>query len=142
MSDLRAECKRRNLRVSGPKPQLIDRLRPFLVEKEEPPPRSPSVASVASLASVASPDSRTDEPEDIVQSQRRHIEELERKLEASRQQLESVRREAAGAAASDQSRRLLQASAPCCISFLRGRVAAPHRAAGEQAGGEPPAAGN
>ncbi|KAJ0178216.1 hypothetical protein K1T71_006039 [Dendrolimus kikuchii] len=106
VSDLRAECKRRNLRVSGPKPQLLDRLRPFLIEKQEEAPRSP-----ASVASVSSPDPRIEqEPqEDIVQSQRRQIEELERKLDASRRQLEAVRREAAGAAASDQSRRLLQA---------------------------------
>lgn len=106
VSDLRAECKRRNLRVSGPKPQLIDRLRPFLLEMQEEPPRSP-----ASVASVASPESRAEsEPsEDIVQSQRRLIEELERQLDESRQQLEAVRREATGAAASDQSRRLLQA---------------------------------
>lgn len=121
VSDLRAECKRRNLRVSGPKPQLIDRLRPFLIEKQEEPPRSPSsVASVASFASIASPDSRIEEPEDIVQSQRRQIEELERKLEASRQQLENVRRDAAGAAASDQSRRLLQAR--ICVSQLRAQL--------------------
>ncbi|KAL4712021.1 hypothetical protein ACJJTC_003688 [Scirpophaga incertulas] len=115
VSDLRAECKRRNLRVSGPKPQLIDRLRLCLGERVEEVPRSP-----ASIASVASPE-RSDEPaEDIVQSQRRQIEELERKLEASRQQLEAVRREAAGAAASDQSRRLLQAH--ICVSQLRAQL--------------------
>ncbi|KAI8426168.1 hypothetical protein MSG28_005110 [Choristoneura fumiferana] len=125
VSDLRAECKRRNLRVSGPKPQLISRLRPFLIDKEEPP-RSPasvaSVASIASIASVASPEPRSEpEPaEDIVQSQRRQIEELERKLEASRLQLETVRREAAGAAASDQSRRLLQAH--LCVTQLRAQL--------------------
>lgn len=117
VSDLRAECKRRNLRVSGPKPQLLDRLRPFLLEPKDEPPRSP-----VSVASVASPDSRIEqEPqEDIVQSQRRQIEELERKLEASRRQLEAVRREAAGAAASDQSRRLLQAH--LCVSQLRAKL--------------------
>ncbi|XP_059053964.1 myocardin-related transcription factor B isoform X2 [Achroia grisella] len=111
VSDLRAECKRRNLPVSGPKLQLILRLRPYL-EKQEDPPRSPaSVTSIASIASVTSPDIKieSDSSEDIVQSQRRQIEDLERKLEASRQQMEAVRREAAGAAASDQSRRLLQA---------------------------------
>ncbi|PZC73719.1 hypothetical protein B5X24_HaOG208943 [Helicoverpa armigera] len=120
VSDLRAECKRRNLRVSGPKPQLIDRLRPFLVEKQEEPPKSP--ASVASFVSMASPEVKLEPeaPEDIVQSQRRLIEELERKLEASRQQLEAVRREAAGAAASDQSRRLLQAH--LCVTQLRAQL--------------------
>ncbi|CAH0729860.1 unnamed protein product, partial [Brenthis ino] len=114
VSDLRAECKRRNLRVSGPKPQLIDRLRPFLLEMQEDTPRSP--------ASVASPESRAEsEPsEDIVQSQRRLIEELERQLEESRQQLEAVRREATGAAASDQSRRLLQAH--LCVTQLRAKL--------------------
>lgn len=120
VSDLRAECKRRNLRVSGPKPQLIDRLRPFLIEKQEEAPKSP--ASVASFASIASPEVKLEPepPEDIVQSQRRQIEELERKLEASRQQLEAVRREAAGAAASDQSRRLLQAH--LCVTQLRAQL--------------------
>ncbi|KPJ07218.1 MKL/myocardin-like protein 2 [Papilio machaon] len=113
VSDLRAECKRRNLRVSGPKPQLIDRLRPYLTEMQEEPPKSP--------VSIASPEMRDPEPpEDIVQSQRRQIEELERKLEASRQQLEAVRRDAAGAAASDQSRRLLQAH--LCVSQLRAQL--------------------
>ncbi|CAH2240867.1 jg27262 [Pararge aegeria aegeria] len=113
VSDLRAECKRRNLRVSGPKPQLIDRLRPYL-EMQEESPRSP--------VSVASPESKADsEPsEDIVQSQRRLIEELERQLDESRQQLEAVRREAAGAAASDQSRRLLQAH--LCVTQLRAKL--------------------
>ncbi|CAH2039557.1 unnamed protein product, partial [Iphiclides podalirius] len=113
VSDLRAECKRRNLRVSGPKPQLIDRLRPYLAEMHEEVPKSP--------VSIASPEMRDpDPPEDIVQSQRRQIEELERKLEASRQQLEAVRREAAGAAASDQSRRLLQAH--LCVTQLRAQL--------------------
>ncbi|XP_063382434.1 myocardin isoform X1 [Cydia fagiglandana] len=137
VSDLRAECKRRNLRVSGPKPQLISRLRPFLLEKGEEPPRSP--ASVASVASVASPESRSEpEPaEDIVQSQRRQIEELERKLEASRQQLEAVRREAAGAAASDQSRRLLQAH--LCVTQLRAQLDALQQPAAPAAA-PPPAA--
>ncbi|XP_052741724.1 proline-rich protein 36 isoform X2 [Bicyclus anynana] len=113
VSDLRAECKRRNLRVSGPKPQLIDRLRPYL-EMQEEAPRSP--------VSLASPESKADsEPsEDIVQSQRRLIEELERQLEESRQQLEAVRRDAAGAAASDQSRRLLQAH--LCVTQLRAKL--------------------
>lgn len=115
VSDLRAECKRLNLRVSGPKPQLIERLRPYLIEKQEEPPKSPM--SVASPAETRVSES---EPEDIVQSQRRQIEELERKLEASRQQLEAVRREAAGAAASDQSRRLLQAH--LCVSQLRAQL--------------------
>ncbi|XP_053606290.1 myocardin-related transcription factor B isoform X2 [Plodia interpunctella] len=127
VSDLRAECKRRNLPVSGPKPQLIQRLRSFM-DKQEEAPRSPasvasiaSIASVASVASVASPESRLeDASEDIVQSQRRQIEELERKLEASRQQMEAVRREAAGAAASDQSRRLLQAH--ICMTQLRAQL--------------------
>lgn len=115
VSDLRAECKRLNLRVSGPKPQLLERLRPFLIEKQEEAPKSPM--SVASPADARLSES---EPEDIVQSQRRQIEELERKLEASRQQLEAVRREAAGAAASDQSRRLLQAH--LCVSQLRAQL--------------------
>ncbi|CAH2091039.1 unnamed protein product [Euphydryas editha] len=103
VSDLRAECKRRNLRVSGPKPQLIDRLRPYFLEMQEEVPKSP--------VSVASPESKSEsEPsEDIVQSQRRVIEDLERRLEESKQQLEAVRREATGAAASDKSRRLIQA---------------------------------
>lgn len=103
VSDLRAECKRRNLRVSGPKPQLIDRLRPYFLEMQEEVPKSPM--------SVASPESKSEsEPsEDLVQSQRRVIEELERRLEESKQQLEAVRREATGAAASDKSRRLIQA---------------------------------
>ncbi|CAG9561312.1 unnamed protein product [Danaus chrysippus] len=114
VSDLRAECKRRNLRVSGPKPQLIDRLQNFHREMQEETPRSP--------ASVASPESRAEsEPsEDIVQSQRRLIEELERQLEESRQQLEAVRREAAGAAASDHSRRLLHAYV--CVTKLRAKL--------------------
>lgn len=112
--------------MSGPKPQLIDRLRPFLTEKIEESPRSPAsvassvASSVPSVTSIASPDPRVEEAEDIVQSQRRQIEELERKLEASRQQLESMRRESAGAAASDQSRRLLQAH--ICVSQLRAQL--------------------
>ncbi|XP_050675125.1 lysine-specific demethylase 9 isoform X2 [Leptidea sinapis] len=116
VSDLRAECKRRNLRVSGPKPQLIDRLRPYLFEMEM------QVESPKSPVSIASPESRMEpEPsEDIVQSQRRLIEELERQLEESRHQLETVRREAAGAAASDQSRRLLQAH--LCVTQLRAKL--------------------
>ncbi|XP_041986641.1 mitogen-activated protein kinase 7 isoform X2 [Aricia agestis] len=106
--DLRAECKRRNLPVSGPKTQLIDRLRLNSDVKDEPP-RSPM--------SVASPESRADseQADDIVQSQSqqigeqsRQIRELKRQLEDLRRQLEAARRDAAGHAAGAQSRRLLQ----------------------------------
>lgn len=113
VSDLRAECKRLNLPVSGTKQQLLDRLRPYAPDKPEEMPRSP--------VCVASP-CEPEPAEDIVQSQRRQITELERKLEASRRQLEAVRREAAGAAASDQSRRLLQAH--LCVMQLRSQLEA------------------
>lgn len=126
VSDLRAECKRRNLRVSGPKPQLLDRLRPFLgggvglnsVEERQVAIEIPM--SPATMRGTPEPDFEPSRNEDIVVSQRRQIEELERKLEASRRQLEAVRRDAAGAAASDQSRRLLQAH--LCVSQLRAQL--------------------
>ncbi|XP_012284117.1 MKL/myocardin-like protein 2 isoform X2 [Orussus abietinus] len=127
VSDLKVELKRRNLPVSGSKPQLIERLKPFT---ESPgnglstgshmnhmghfisDPQGP-MGSDESSSQVKSPGSlvkdeptspRTDSPQgsehddpssppgdDIIKEQRKRIEELQRELYKSQQQLQQIR---------------------------------------------------
>ncbi|XP_044735556.1 myocardin-related transcription factor A isoform X1 [Chrysoperla carnea] len=116
VSDLKAELKRRNLPVSGPKPQLIERLKPFTeplthsghIIMDTPPPPTPSEESQTeddnkSQASPASsdhgsmdvvPESPVSTPitnDDLVREQQRKIEELQRELTKSQLQLQQVR---------------------------------------------------
>ncbi|XP_076759900.1 uncharacterized protein LOC143428725 isoform X3 [Xylocopa sonorina] len=134
VSDLKVELKRRNLPVSGSKPQLIERLKPFtesssgnstsssngphvthmghilmdtpgLVTSDE----SSSHAKSPGFAVKDEPNSpRTDSPhgsehddpssppvrvsgDDIIKEQRKRIEELQRELFKSQQQLQQIR---------------------------------------------------
>lgn len=105
VSELKAYLKRVNLPVSGPKPLLIERLKPYLPLK--PLDDYNDDASVtsnmmsegndfynASLNSVSSSESDMDaqsKDEDIVAEQQRKIEELQRKLQQSQQELEQMK---------------------------------------------------
>lgn len=115
VSELKAYLKRINLPVSGPKPLLIERLKPYLPLKPLESNDDCSEASVSmsdcndfynsSLHSVSSTDSDMDgsmdaqfslvssssKDEDIVAEQQRKIEELQRKLQQSQQELEQIK---------------------------------------------------
>ncbi|XP_025263856.1 MKL/myocardin-like protein 2 isoform X4 [Camponotus floridanus] len=132
VSDLKVELKRRNLPVSGSKPQLIERLKPFTessssnsmsngphvthmghILMDTPGPmatdesssqaKSPSciVKDEPNSPRTASPhSSEHDDPssppvrvsgDDIIKVQRRRIEELQRELYKSQQQLQQIR---------------------------------------------------
>lgn len=100
VSELKAFLKKFSLPVSGPKPLLVERLKPFLPlklgdsdknedKKEvksliEMPVQSPSIAMVIDAEKQADGD-------DIVKEQQRKIEELQRKLQESQQQLEKIK---------------------------------------------------
>ncbi|XP_018358017.1 PREDICTED: MKL/myocardin-like protein 1 isoform X2 [Trachymyrmex cornetzi] len=128
VSDLKVELKRRNLPVSGSKPQLIERLKPFtesssnsisnstgphvthmghiLMDTPGPMATDDSSSQVKSPCSIvkdepssprtASPHSEHDDPlsppgDDIIKVQRKRIEELQRELYKSQQQLQQIR---------------------------------------------------
>lgn len=113
VSELKAYLKRINLPVSGPKPILIERLKPYLPLKplENFDDCSETSVSVSdgndfynsSLHSVSSTESEMDgtdpqcmvsssiKDDDIVVEQQRKIEELQRKLQESQQELEQIK---------------------------------------------------
>ncbi|XP_012223417.2 myocardin-related transcription factor A isoform X2 [Linepithema humile] len=130
VSDLKVELKRRNLPVSGSKPQLIERLKPFtesstnnltinsngphvthmghiLMDTPGPMATDESSSQAKSPCSTvkeepnsprtASPhSSEHDDPssppgDDIIKVQRKRIEELQRELYKSQQQLQQIR---------------------------------------------------
>ncbi|XP_015184854.1 PREDICTED: MKL/myocardin-like protein 1 isoform X1 [Polistes dominula] len=128
VSDLKVELKRRNLPVSGSKPQLIERLKPFtesssgntnsngphvthmghiLMDTPGPMTSDESSSHAKSPSSIVKdePNSpRTDSPhgsehddpssppgDDIIKEQRKRIEELQRELYKSQQQLQQIR---------------------------------------------------
>lgn len=105
VSELKAYLKRVNLPVSGPKPLLIERLKPYLPLKplEDYNDDASVVSSMmsegndfysVSLNSVSSSESDMDaqiKDEDIVAEQQRKIEELQRKLQQSQQELEQMK---------------------------------------------------
>lgn len=128
VSDLKVELKRRNLPVSGSKPQLIERLKPFTessssnsmsngphmthmghILMDTPGPMATDESSSQAKSPncivkdephsprTASPhSSEHDDPssppgDDIIKVQRRRIEELQRELYRSQQQLQQIR---------------------------------------------------
>lgn len=107
VSELKAYLKRVNLPVSGPKPLLIERLKPYLPLKplEDNHDDCSTMMSDgndfynSSLHSVSSAESDMDnmdcskslKDEDIVAEQQRKIEELQRKLQQSQQELEQMK---------------------------------------------------
>lgn len=118
VSELKAYLKRVNLPVSGPKPLLIERLKPYLPLKPLDDGNKDETSSMisdgndyynASLHSVSSAESDMDnmdaqqssstgsslqsisKEEDIVAEQQRKIEELQRKLQQSQHELEQMK---------------------------------------------------
>lgn len=116
VSELKAYLKRINLPVSGPKPLLIERLKPYLplkpLENNNDDCSETSVSMSdgndfynSSLHSVSSTESEMDgsidaqfslvssssKDEDIVAEQQRKIEELQRKLQQSQHELEQIK---------------------------------------------------
>ena len=116
VSELKAYLKRVNLPVSGPKPLLIERLKPYLPLKPLDDSNDDSVNMVTesndfyntSLHSVSSAESDMDnmdssciskpssvasstKEDDIVAEQQRKIEELQRKLMQSQHELEQMK---------------------------------------------------
>nr|XP_022901975.1 MKL/myocardin-like protein 2 isoform X2 [Onthophagus taurus] len=115
VSDLKAELKRRNLPVSGSKPQLIERLKPFTTgEIQQPdstskqsddiilhhsPPQHSDVGSpqnnvkdepMDTLNPISPQPIDTQDQDDIVKKQQRQIEELQRELTLSQLKLKAV----------------------------------------------------
>lgn len=116
VSELKAYLKRVNLPVSGPKPLLIDRLKPYLPLKPLEESIKDETSSMmsdgndyynASLHSVSSAESdmenmdaqqstgssmqSSSKEDDIVAEQQRKIEELQRKLQQSQHELEQMK---------------------------------------------------
>lgn len=118
VSELKAYLKRVNLPVSGPKPLLIERLKPYLPLKPLEDGSKDETSSMmsdgndyynASLHSVSSAESDMDnmeaqqssstgsslqsilKDEDIVAEQQRKIEELQRKLQQSQHELQQMK---------------------------------------------------
>lgn len=134
VSDLKIQLKKRNLPVSGPKPQLIERLKPFLplstVEKPvsiatgdagelgdfdalNSPHLSMSPASEYESMDVQQVDSplityaqlsASSVKEDLVREQQRKIDELQRKLKESQEELLQMKQNHTAASQMIQSR--------------------------------------
>ncbi|XP_059613181.1 myocardin [Phlebotomus argentipes] len=108
--DLKLQLKKRNLPVSGPKPQLIERLKPYLPLEPVSIAQGDSVVSseTTDLDVVSSMSPESDEPEnmdvqsyemtmeemspvvmneELVKEQQRKIDELQRKLKESQDEL-------------------------------------------------------
>lgn len=109
VSDLKAELKKRNLPVSGPKPQLIERLRSFAEHNSDmsnavsspssqsnpnSPPRSsstpppPPPPPPPPLPQPSSGSQNTPEEDRIIREQQRRIEQLQKQLLNSQLQLQ------------------------------------------------------
>lgn len=103
VSDLKMLLKTRNLPVSGPKPQLIERLRPFL-QSDCSDAMSTDLTSDSPQQSVIQSDSdnvemaelqqpRSANPmsnDELLREQQRKIDELQRRLEQSQQELQQM----------------------------------------------------
>lgn len=107
VSELKAFLKKFSLPVSGPKPLLVERLKPFLPLKlgeternedrkevkslMESPAQSSSNAMVIDAEKQDEGGNSNSNGDDIVKEQQRKIEELQRKLQESQQQLEKIK---------------------------------------------------
>lgn len=106
VSDLKAELKRRSLPVSGSKPQLIERLKPYTGEvsmdtledshnspqqQESASPKSLCLEEEMDIGNPLSPQSERSQ-EDIVREQQKQIEELQRELTLSQLKLQAATR--------------------------------------------------
>lgn len=106
VTDLKAELKRRSLPVSGSKPQLIERLKPFAgssevegvgeyhaIKQEEtnsPPGLSAEECEKMEVGDPRSPGAQT--RDELVREQQRQIEELQRELTISQLKLQAATR--------------------------------------------------
>lgn len=110
VSELKAFLKKFSLPVSGPKPLLVERLKPFLPLKmgdqsndgslhedkkmfdlKESPMQSPSAMLIDAENSFEGSNASSNVGEDIVKEQQRKIEELQRKLQESQHELEQIK---------------------------------------------------
>lgn len=108
VSDLKLLLKTRNLPVSGPKPQLIERLKPFVQcdsleisnsntvsdmsinddDNDNISHNSPQLMETDSIEMVESSKQRTNE--ELLREQQRKIDELQRKLKESQHELQQM----------------------------------------------------
>lgn len=101
VSELKAFLKKFSLPVSGPKPLLVERLKPYLplklgdAEKNEDKKEVKTLMELSaqppSHAMVIDAEKQAEGGDDIVREQQRKIEELQRKLQESQQQLEQIK---------------------------------------------------
>jgi hypothetical protein len=100
VSELKAFLKKFSLPVSGPKPLLVERLKPYLplklgdAEKSEDKKEFKTLMEIPtqpSNAMVIDAEKQAEGGDDIVREQQRKIEELQRKLQESQQQLEQIK---------------------------------------------------
>lgn len=106
VSDLKLLLKTRNLPVSGPKPQLIERLRPFaqqdvgdmitsengiMEDDNDTASRiSPISMETDSIVEMHEPMPKSKSNVDLLREQQRKIDELQRKLKESQQELHQM----------------------------------------------------